>query len=210
MAAPLTPVEVAQAAAASAAASDPLLVGLAWIAGIVTLIVTIGKPVRDYLRNETKAETANKAEDAKSGAEAVLYNHLAEQVREYRTIADKAYAERNDLIQRIAVLEAKTEDLETAQELAEKLKTRLDEKDAQIERLVADAAEERRRFLDILDAKDREIAKRDERIHTLENRQRDLEVRLAQDEIRMGIPAGCPHIQVLQPIGVSHDAPDQT
>lgn len=52
-------VEVATQAAqvaSQAAPHDPLLVGLAWVLGIVTLLIAIGKPIRDYLRTEKRAD----------------------------------------------------------------------------------------------------------------------------------------------------------
>lgn len=186
-----TVVEVAAqagaAASQAAAGQDPLLVGLAWVAGIVALVVAIGKPIRDYLRSDKRDSAADQVIDAKAGAEAVLYTHLAEQVSQYRTIADAAYKERNDLIQRVGSLEAKAQDLVDARASIENMKARLEEKDRQIRELLSQSADERKQFLAILQAKDAEITRRDERILSLETRQRELEMRLVKDETSMGL-----------------------
>lgn len=172
---------------------DPTLQGLAWVVGIVSLVIAIGKPIRDYIRQERRASKDDVVGDARSAAEVVLYNHLSEQVKEYRGIADAAFRERNELIQRVAALEVKSSDLEVAKDLIERLKVRLDEKDAQIQSLIKQASEERLQFLKVLSDKDSEIQKREERISVLEGKTRDLELRLARDEARMTLPQ-CPLI----------------
>lgn len=191
-------VEAATQVASGATQQDPLLVGLAWIVGIVTLLIAIGKPIKDYLRGEKRATGEDRVEDAKSTAETILYNHLAEQVRQYREIADRAFNERNSLVERVAALEAKTVILDDTKAALERLKLKLEDKDAKLEakdaeirRLLEQSAEERRQFLHILTIKDSEIAKRDERITALEQRQRELELRLAKDEATMNMPT-CP------------------
>lgn len=172
---------------------DPTLQGLAWVVGIVSLVIAIGKPIRDYIRQERRASKDDVVGAARSAAEVVLYNHLSEQVKEYRMIADAALRERNDLIQRVAALEVRSSDLEVAKDLIERLKVRLDEKDAQIQALITQASEERVQFLKVLSDKDSEIQKREERISVLEGKTRDLELRLARDEARMTLPL-CPLI----------------
>lgn len=172
---------------------DPTLQGLAWVVGIVSLVIAIGKPIRDYIRQERRASKDNVVGDARSAAEVVLYNHLSEQVKEYRMIADAAFRERNELIQRVAALEVRSSDLEVAKDLIDRLKVRLDEKDAQIQALITQASEERVQFMKILSEKDSEIQKREERISVLEGKTRDLELRLARDEARMDLPQ-CPLI----------------
>lgn len=179
----------------SVAGTDPLITGIAWVAAIVTGLVAIGKPLRDYLRGERRANKEDVVVDAKSTAESTLYNHLAEQVSQYRTIAEKASAERNALVERVGRLEEKTSVLEEAKQTLDRLKARLEEKDRKLEekdgeirRLLAQEAEERKVFMEILSAKDAEIAKRDERICSLEVRQRELEIKLARDEALFNIP----------------------
>lgn len=145
-------------AAQQAVQSDPTLVGLAWVLGIVTLVIAIGKPIRDYLRQENRQDKIDVVGDARSSAEAVLYNHLAEQVTEYRRIADEAFRERNALISRVAALEAKAAELEQARLLTVQLQAHLSEKDAQIQALLDNAAVERNQFIGMLRDKDAEIA----------------------------------------------------
>lgn len=172
----------ADTAVAQQIAHDPIITGLAWIVGIVVLLIAIGKPIRDYVRGEKREDKKDVVGDAKTSAEAALYNHLSQQVEQYRKIADQAFRERNDLVQRVAALEAKAEDLADAKAVIEKLKARLDRKDDEIQLLLTQSAEERRQFLEILRNKESEISKRDERILSLETRQRELEIRLARDE----------------------------
>lgn len=172
---------------------DPLLQGLAWVVGVVSLVIAIGKPIRDYIRQERRASKEDVVGAARSAAEVVLYTHLSEQVKEYRMIADAAFRERNELIQRVAALEVRSSDLEVAKDLIDRLKVRLDEKDAQIQSFLTQASEERGQFMKILSEKDSEIQKREERISVLEGKTRDLELRLARDEARMDLPK-CPLI----------------
>ncbi len=172
---------------------DPTLQGLAWVVGIVSLVIAIGKPIRDYIRQERRASKDDVVGAARSAAEVVLYNHLSEQVKEYRGIADAAFRERNELIQRVAALEVKSSDLEVAKDLVDRLKVRLDEKDAQIQSLIKQASEERLQLMKILSEKESEIQKREERISVLGGKTRDLELRLARDKARMTLPL-CPLI----------------
>lgn len=144
-------------AAPSGVQSDPLMIGLAWFAGIVTLAIAVGKPIKDYLRSENRQDKVDLVGDARSSAEAVLYNHLAEQVTEYRRIADEAFRERNALISRVAALEAKAIELDQARALTAELQVRLADKDAQIQALIAASSLERAEFLSILRVKDNEI-----------------------------------------------------
>jgi hypothetical protein len=170
------------ASTASLLAHDPILQQLTWAVAIVALIISLGKPLRDYIRGEKKSDKVDKVETARSDAETILYEHLSEQVSQYRTIADQAFRERNALIGRVAALEAKAEDLVTAGAVIEKLKIRLDKKDEEIRLLLEQGREERKQLLDILRSKENEIEKRDERILILEQGQHELEIRLAKGE----------------------------
>ena len=167
-------------------AHDPIILQLTWAVAIVTLIVTLGKPIKDYLKGEKKEAKADMVDDARNTAETVLYEHLSSQVTQYREIADQAFRERNDLIGRVAALESKAEDLAEQKVLVEKLKEKLDKKDEEIHLLLAQSAEERKQFLAILSSKESEIAKRDERILALERDWHDLELRLATSEKAIG------------------------
>lgn len=162
---------------------DPVYQILTWTIAIVALAISVGKPIKDYLRGEKREDKKDRVEDSKAKAESVMYDQLAEQVLQYRHIADTAYKERNDLIQRVGVLEAKTETLAEQKQLVERLKEILDRKDEEIRSLMAQAAEDRKQFLEILNTKDIEIAKRDDRILMLERGLRELEIRLANEEM---------------------------
>lgn len=187
-----------QALANGAVAHDPLIVGLAWVSGIVALLIAMGVPIRNYLRDSKREDKADQVGDARASAESTLYNHLSEQIKSYRDIADKAFKERNELVERVARLEENVKILDETKLTLDKLKLRLedkdrrlDEKDEEIRQLLVQAADERSKFLNILTQKDTEIAKRDERILSLEQRQRELEIRLAKDEVSMGV-VPCP------------------
>lgn len=164
------------------AQGDPVVTGLAWVGGIVAAILAVGVPIRDYLRREKRADASDAALGAKSEAEATLYQHMSEQLREYRELADRAFAERNDIIGRVAALEHNAQALAEAQGMIDTLRRKLDTKDAELQRILTESAEERRRFLDILEAKDAEIAHRDATIRDLEQRQQQLDLRLNTDE----------------------------
>lgn len=188
------------AIAASVPPSDPILSGLAWVAAIVAAIIAIGLPIRNYVRGEHRATAEDKVGDARASAESTLYLHLAEQVSQYRTIADKAYQERNALVDRVARLEEVTKVIDEAKVTMERMKAKLEykdmkleEKDQELKKLISQSNDERKQFLAILQAKDAEIARRDERIMSLEERLRELEVRLGKDEQRMTSPA-CPFL----------------
>lgn len=162
--------------------NDPVFGLLTWVVALVALIISLGKPIKDYLRGEHREDKKDKVNDAKANAESTMYDQLSSQVSQYRELANTAYRERNDLIQRVGALEAKAEDLVEQKRLTEKLKERLDKKDDEIQALLAQSTEERRQFLAILNAKDAEIAKRDDRILMLERGLRELETRLLREE----------------------------
>lgn len=164
------PVEVAQ----SVVSADPTLVGLGWVVAIGTIMAALSAPLRDLLRknrdkeekeeseSEAKVDAAKASADAsKSSAEAVLYQHLSEQVNAYREIADQAYRERNSLVERVAKLEAKSDALDEARKTMIRMARRLDEQDKQIQSLISNAELERSKFLELLQAKDGEIASGD-------------------------------------------------
>lgn len=193
-----TVVEAATQAASQSMIHDPLIQALAWVAGIVAALIAVGVPIRNYLKDSKREDKADQVMDAKASAESTLYNHLAEQIKSYRDIADKAFKERNELVERVARLEENVKLLDETKQIIDRLKTkleakdrRLEEKDNEIKKLLAQAAEERAQFLNILTKKDTDIARRDERILTLETRQRELEVRVAKDEVS-GTVFPCP------------------
>lgn len=161
---------------------DPVILQLTWAVAVVALIVAVGKPIKDYLRGERKATKEEIVDEAKMSAEYSLYHHLEEQITQYRVVADQAFSERNELVARLGLLEARAEDLIAQKELVEHLKIRLDRKDEEMRQLLQEAAQERKQFLAVINSKDAEIAKRDERILSLEKGQKELEIRLAKEE----------------------------
>ena len=174
--------------------NDPVIHGLLWVIAIIFLLLTAAKPVRDWLRGMMKEDRDDKVGDAKSSAESSLYNHLSKEVENYRQLAEQALRERNHIVERVGRLEEKAALFEEAKISIDNLKSRLDQKDTKLEereaeilRLIKHAADERRQFLEIILAKDEEISRRDERILLLENKVLDLEVRLARDEMSMGV-----------------------
>lgn len=162
--------------------NDPVVATLVWVAVVIGCIVAIAKPIKDWLRGERREDKVDKVQESKAEAESGLYTHLSTQVAQYRAIADQAFKERNDLIQRVGALEVKAEDLVEQKRLVEKLKERLDQKDEELRRLLQQSAEERSRFLTILELKDAELAKKEERIVLLEQGLRELEMRLLREE----------------------------
>lgn len=162
--------------------NDPVYLGLAWIIGIVVLLLAIGKPLKDYLRQEKRSDKEDQVDVAKAGAESILYTHLAEQISQYRQIVDTSFKERNDLVKQVADLQSHSREHEYQKALVEKLKSRLDQKDQQLKTLLEQTAEERGRFLMILQGKEQEILRRDERIYKLEQWLKEMETRLAVDE----------------------------
>lgn len=185
-----------------ALAADPTLVGLGWVVAVGTIMAALTAPLRSILKkskNEEEAEAtkeragqkaaaAASADMSKSSAEAVLYQHLSEQVTAYREIAHQATKERNALVERIAKLEADSETFAETKKTMAAMGLRLSEQDAQIQKLISDSNEERSKFLDILQAKDAAITRRDERIEMLERGQRELEARIQSDEVLLGCP----------------------
>lgn len=172
---------------------DPLMQALGWLVVLSILALALFKPLRDMLRSDRRDSQSEVVDSAKIQAESTLYNHLADQVKQYREIADGAFRERNDLIARVAKLEEQTKVLEEYRITLDRMKAKLEEKDAEIRSLVAQAAEERKQFMTLLVTKDKEISRRDERILALEDRQKDLEIRIAKDEATLGLTQ-CPFV----------------
>jgi len=189
----VSPVEIAAQAAATSPSlvQEPIVQGLTWVAGLVAILFGIGKPIRDYIKREKRDTAEGAALDARSNAETVLYTHLSNQITEYRNLAEIATSERNELIKRVAALESTIRDTSNLEELLDHLKKKLDEKDLKIETCLSEWSVERKKFLDILSAKEEELSRRDQRIYALETRQRELELRLTRDEKNL-VPNNCP------------------
>lgn len=171
----VTAVATTALAANATQPTDPILQGLLWLIAVVVALLAIGKPLRDYVRGERRDSKADTVNDAKSDAEASLYTHLSQQVSQYRQIADSAFQQNNELVHRVAQLEASERDHQRTAEIVNKLKIKLDEKDRQIQKLLDAGEEDRRQFFRVLETKEEQIAR-------LERRQRELEDRLIKDE----------------------------
>lgn len=194
----MTDVVSVAGATLTAPPSDPVLQAIAWLVAVVIALLAIGKPLKDYVRGERRNSKVDMVDDAKSAAEATLYTHLSEQVTQYRMLADSAFQQNAELNHRIAVLEAAEKDHARVASVVDKMKKKLDEKDAAIASLMREASEDRNRFFRILEAKEDQIT-------SLEKRQRELEARLAADE--RGRVFSCPYHTEVQTTTVpfSHD-----
>jgi len=195
------------------ASHDPLITGLAWVVGIVTMLISIGLPIKNYIRNEKNADKVDKVGDAKAEAETTLYTQLAEQVERYHKIAEEATLDRSRLAVEVARLEERTRLLEDTKGSLDRLKDRLqekdrklEEKDAEIRKLLEENANERRRLLDILQSKDIEIFRRDERIVALEHRISEMELRLVAEGHLVRCPE-CPYLDKSSIIDITSTIP---
>lgn len=162
-------------------ADDPFISFLKWVSVIALVLLVGAKPVMAYVRQQNDVSNQNKKDDA----EGALYTHLAEQVREYRKLADTAFNERNNLLVRVTELEMRVSQFAEAKEQISLMQERLSMKDEIIANMVQQGAEERTRFLQILEAKDVQYA-------TLEKSHRELEARVTRDEVSLGVAAVCP------------------
>lgn len=182
-------IEVAKAVQDPAMITNPVLTTLLIIVAVVVAAIAIGVPIKDYLRRDKRETGVDQVADAVAGAGAGLYQHLSEQLGQYREIADRAFAERNLLIERVARLEERDAQFDALKTSYDRLKERLDEKDRKLEEkdeelrnILAASSDERNQFLEIIRRKDTDIISRDERILKLEEGYRQLELRLAQEE----------------------------
>lgn len=173
--------QTAQQVLASTATDDPFVSFLKWVSVIALVLLVGAKPVMAYIRQQNDVSNQNKKDDA----EGALYTHLAEQVREYRKLADTAFNERNNLLVRVTELEMRVSQFAEAKEQISLMQERLSMKDEIIANMVQQGAEERTRFLQILEAKDVQYA-------TLEKSHRELEARVTRDEVILGVAAVCP------------------
>lgn len=172
---------------------DPVLEAAKWVFLILIWVGILSLPFLTIMNKKNKDRNENTVESAIAGAGSTLYSQLVKQMEEYRTIANTAYQERNDLIERVGKLEAIAEQYRATKEVVERLRVKLDLKDQEIRKLLDEGAKERETFLAILTKKDSEIIRRDERILTLERSMHELELRLIRDESSAGFGAhACP------------------
>lgn len=139
---------------------DPVFVGLAWLLGILFMIVALAKPfmgmVRQYRRDN--------ADNARDKADEAVYARLKEQIEQNSTDIRNLIDERNKWHEEAIELRARVTQLESCEQLVKRMKEKLDEKDSQLR----DREDENRRLMyEIIQLKDR--------LH-------QLELRLAEDE----------------------------
>lgn len=149
---------------------DPLLAGIAFVLAVVIGLIAIAKPLmglyREYKKTGTEGTKAE-AENAKSTAEAFLYQQLQAQIESNTKAIDKLQTERNVWFEKAMILEKEVEKLKAFESMVGSMKTRLDEKD----KIISQREEEIRNLThNILDMKDR--------IHSLE-------LRLMRDEQKL-------------------------
>ena len=159
-----------------------LLEATKWVVIILIIAVSASIPFMMLMNKKTRDKNENALETAISDVGSTLYNQLSKQVEDYRAAADVASKERNDLVIRVAKLEAQIVALEPLKETVTRLRDKLDAKDVEIKGLLDQGLEERRQFMTMLSNKDGDIARRDARIAQLEKVTTALQVRLARDE----------------------------
>jgi predicted RNase H-like nuclease (RuvC/YqgF family) len=139
---------------------DPVFVGLAWVLGILVMVLAIAKPIMGMVRQYQ----TNKADGARDSADETLYTKLKEQIEINSADIRKLIDERNHWHGEYLTLKARVTHLEGCEAAMERMKTKLDSKD---EDLRERDAENRKLMLEIISLKDR--------LHALE-------MRLSEDE----------------------------
>ena len=147
---------------------DPFLDVLKWIVDSVTLILVLGSTIISYIKISRDNDSV---EDAKDGAEILLYSQLQEQLKRMDEDVQELTQQKNRLFEEWATLKVRSEyqekklnELSKSDAVIRKLRETLAEKDKE---LVVREKENKKLTRDILDMKDR--------IH-------HLELRLAEDE----------------------------
>lgn len=157
---------------------DPVVDAAKWVVLLLILLVVGSVPLMRLMSMRTKDQNENKLESAISNSGSTLYKQLVEQMNEYRRIADEAFKERNNLVREVAELRTKITELENIKELNDRLRDRIEQKDAQIRALLEQNSIERTRFLDTITAKDHFIVE-------LHNQMSLLRERVLNDEKRI-------------------------
>lgn len=161
---------------------DPVLEATKWVVLILIVIASASVPLMMLRSKSTRDKNETTLETAISDVGSALYTQLGKQVEDYRLAADAANKERNDLVMKVAKLEAQLLSLEPAKELVERLRGKLDVKDAEIRNLLDQGLFERKQFMDMVSAKDKDISRRDDRIAQLERVTTALQVNAARSQ----------------------------
>lgn len=183
--------EIAKTVASIPDNGDPFVQGLKWLAIVVLLVFGAVTVVLRVWTNHRRDSSETGLDESISRAGASLYSQLSQQVIDARTIADKAFQERNDLLVRVVKLEGQMDRFVEVQELNRRLRAKLDEKDERIEELLAQSSIDRQEFLQALRSKDAQIAHATAQVDTLRSELDSLRIRVAADE-NGGAFASCP------------------
>lgn len=162
---------------------DPTLEIVKWLALVVILVFGAIAVVMKFINAHRKDSAEAGLESSVSSLSGALYTQLSAQLESYRKIADDAFTQRNELLVRVTALEGEVRILDELRQLNERLRERLDAKDAEIRTIVQEAKEERLRFLDI-------IKQRDKQVQTLGEQVSALTKRISDDEARCIIGSG--------------------
>lgn len=168
--------------AVSSLTVDALSQSAIWLVAVVGTGLALAKPIMDFIHRHKLGEGEEKVYVAKNSAEAFLYNHLSEQIKEHSARASEAGKSNIELSGRVAHLEAQLSLVSEQSEQIAVLASRLSQKDLEFAEQLKQAAEERKEFMVVLKYKDQEIINRDLRIAALDRRQFELELRLTRDE----------------------------
>lgn len=137
-----------------------------WVVVILLMVAGACLPFMMLINKKTKDKNTNVLETAISEVGSTLYTQLSKQVEEYRLAADSASKERNELVLRVAHLEAQIFSLESLRETNERLRSKLDVKDEEMKGLLAQGLDERKQFMDMLLLKNRDSLRRDAKQET--------------------------------------------
>ena len=164
--------EIATIAASS---NDPVFAGLAWVLGIVMVLYAVSKPligiVKDFRNNSLESAKADVTE-AKSSAEALLYQQLQSQLSMLSDAVEKMRTEKMVWHQKAMDMESEVRRLQNFESMVTSMKSRLDAKDQLISERDAELRQQNRLILELND-----------RIHKLEMRVTKDEQQLAQCKV---------------------------
>lgn len=169
-----------------------------------TVALVVAAVVCIELIERIKASRANNAEhDARAGVYEQLQQQIAQQTEslaEANRRIDSFANERNELVVKVGNLEGKLAALSRVAEENDRLRAKLDAKDAEIRKLISDHAAQIENMMNTIRGKDQVILSQVERMSALERQVSDLELRLAMDERELRIEArkkvGTAHIGV--------------
>jgi predicted RNase H-like nuclease (RuvC/YqgF family) len=153
--------EVASAVIEEASKShDPIITGLAFVLGVVILLVTISKPIMGLVKDYKKTNV----DGAKADAEVSLFDQLSAQIKSNTAAINQLIIEKNEWFVKALSLEHEVERLKTFEVMVNSMKERLNEKDK------------------VIESRDEEIRTLTRAILEMKDRIHALELRLVKDE----------------------------